>query len=305
MLRRRKRRRSPCWWQCPLIGILVLVYYVWTRPPPPPDPLATLVRRHEAIEQRLTTLERHARPVARPRGHRRPPAKALRQTHRPPSMVVDGSALGDMELVVSFDDGPNNETTPILLDTLREHGVHATFFQVGVNIDNEALTHRIVREGHIIGSHTDGHVHLTQSRDVLEDIHLVRDRLRSYLGESPHLLRPPYGETNAAVNRILFDHDYIIMKWNADSVDWTLHTPEQVEHKVLSLLRSRRKGTLLLMHEYPWTTAAQQRLLPQIKAMGWPFRHPSALFTPEQRQYLWDISQCPDDTHMWCRHLHP
>ena len=57
-----------------MIGILVLVYYVWTRPPPPPDPLATLVRRHEAIEQRLTTLERHARPVARPRGQRRPPA---------------------------------------------------------------------------------------------------------------------------------------------------------------------------------------------------------------------------------------
>jgi hypothetical protein len=218
-------------------------------------------------------------------------------------MVVDGSNLGDHEIVVSFDDGPNNVTTPILLDTLKRHGVHATFFQVGVNVNNPELTHRIIDEGHIIGSHTDRHVHLTHSKDVLADISQVKRTLEQYLGETPHLIRPPYGEINGAVSKVLKENDYLIMKWNADSIDWTMKRPEQVLTKVKSLLSGRTKGTLLLMHEYTWTTEAAEKVLPAIKAMGFTFKHPVHLFSKKQQKWLWKVSECPNAKHMWCPHL--
>lgn len=301
----------------------LLMYTILIRPP-----------THQARDLRVPSLRRHERPARtalRPHPTHAPTTSFVRerrerrehpvvdqettgylpQTAPPPrrssvqpnSMVVDGSNLGDHEIVVSFDDGPNNRTTPILLDTLKRHGVQATFFQVGVNVNNPVLTRRIVDEGHIIGSHTDHHVHLTHSKDVLADISQVKRTLEQYLGETPHLLRPPYGETNAAVSKVLKENDYLIMKWNVDSVDWTMTTPEQVLAKVQRLLGGRTRGALLLMHEYTWTTEAAEKILPAIKAMGFTFKHPVHLFSTEQQEWLWKVSKCPNARHMWCPHL--
>lgn len=73
----------------------------------------------------------------------------------------------DRYAALTFDDGPSPTCTPILLDGLRERGVHATFFLIGSKIDGqEELVRRMQAEGHQIGNHSYDHAML-QKTDTL------------------------------------------------------------------------------------------------------------------------------------------
>ena len=64
---------------------------------------------------------------------------------------------------LTFDDGPNASSTPILLDGLKERKVRATFFLIGENVEkdeNEKIVKRMYEEGHLIGNHTYTHCNL-------------------------------------------------------------------------------------------------------------------------------------------------
>ena len=71
-------------------------------------------------------------------------------------------------IALTFDDGPSTAYTPVLLDGLKERGVHATFFLIGKNIeqgDNADIVKRMYEEGHLIGNHTYSHVEITKLDD--------------------------------------------------------------------------------------------------------------------------------------------
>ena len=75
------------------------------------------------------------------------------------------------KVALTFDDGPNSQYTPLLLNGLKERGVHATFFLMGKNIEGkEALVKQIQEEGHLIGNHTYNHVQLDKiSKEVAKE----------------------------------------------------------------------------------------------------------------------------------------
>src|SRR5574344_907666 len=94
----------------------------------------------------------------------------------------------DHSVYLTFDDGPIPESTPFILDTLREHGVKATFFMVGDNVHKyPQLFQQIVAEGHQVGNHTYNHwsgfKHSTQAYSA--NTQKANDLIRS------HLFRPP------------------------------------------------------------------------------------------------------------------
>ncbi|GAB3809298.1 polysaccharide deacetylase family protein [Micromonospora zhanjiangensis] len=61
-------------------------------------------------------------------------------------------------IALTFDDGPDPRWTPAVLDVLRKHGAHATFFVLGARVnEHPELARRILAEGHEIGSHTFTH----------------------------------------------------------------------------------------------------------------------------------------------------
>ena len=79
-----------------------------------------------------------------------------------PTPAAGASASGGPEILFTFDDGPNPKTTPLVLDTLAAHHIHAVFFLVGGMAGNHnpkvlAIIHRILREGHVIATHTMKH----------------------------------------------------------------------------------------------------------------------------------------------------
>jgi len=102
------------------------------------------------------------------------------------------------KIALTFDDGPDPRTTPLILDTLREHDLKATFFVVGRRVaQNPGLLRRIVEEGHTIGNHTYYHADMSRlsPKEMRRELRSTQKAVDDALGHHHRmtLMRPPYG----------------------------------------------------------------------------------------------------------------
>jgi len=217
---------------------------------------------------------------------------------------VTGGKMATGTFVISFDDGPNNITTPLLLDALKKHDVKAFFNLVGVNVDNGELLQRMVREGHILGSHTWSHAHLRGKQRSFVDNELERTEkaFQVTLGDRPWFFRAPYGEWGEEARKSVEDRGYTVLGWDLDTVDWTLHTPVEV---VRALDGFDGAHGIILMHEYTWTTDAVDEALTHMKRHGHRIAHPLDALSVQERARLVNQSCNTDDVRAmklrtWC-----
>ncbi|TMQ86150.1 bi-functional transferase/deacetylase, partial [Actinomadura soli] len=135
-------------------------------------------------------------------------------------------------IALTFDDGPDPVWTPRLLDVLRRHNAHATFFTVGARVaENPGLTRRILREGHEIGSHTYTHVDLATVpawRAGLE-LDLTQRALAGAAGVHTRLMRMPYSSRPDALTGPEWraaeragEDGYVVVLTDRDTKDWAL-----------------------------------------------------------------------------------
>ena len=202
------------------------------------------------------------------------------------------NATGNLAPAVAlgFDDGPSN-VTPDVLDILKQHGVHASFFVLGRKVEaNADVIRRMVAEGHDVGNHSWDHPHLTELSldEALKQMHDCDVALEKVLGHKPSLGRPPYGSTRD-------DLGYPMIVWNWDPKDWRDHDPELVAQRKLD---EAAPGNLGILHDvYPTTAQAVKIFLPQLLASGYKVLSVSELFayygqTPQinRSYYKVDIS---------------
>ena len=135
-------------------------------------------------------------------------------------------------VALTFDDGPDPEQTPRVLDTLRAHGVRATFFLIGSKAElHPEIVRRMAAEGHAIGIHTWSHTPgfpMLRSGAMAADILRCRESLREITGVETDLFRPPYGVTNPMVARA-------VKRTGSRCVGWSIRS--------LDTLRQRSRGT--------------------------------------------------------------
>lgn len=158
---------------------------------------------------------------------------------------------------LTFDDGPIPESTPFILQTLREFGVHATFFMVGDNVRKyPELYEQIVADGHQVGNHTYHHLggfkHLTKT--YIDDT----ERANELIGA--HLFRPPHGCMNHIEYNKLAKH-YKIVMWDLVTRDYSKWlTADDVLENVR---RFARNGSIITFHDSLKSIDKLRTALPQ------------------------------------------
>ncbi len=127
------------------------------------------------------------------------------------------------ELALTFDDGPNPDWTPRLLELLARREVRATFFLVGSYAQAQpALVQQIVAAGHLVGNHSWGHLNLALVSASRIDEQLCRANytLEQITGAPVRYFRPPFGARRPEVLRVARRLGMVPVLWNAMTSDW-------------------------------------------------------------------------------------
>ena len=149
-------------------------------------------------------------------------------------------------VALTFDDGPDGNTTPQALDILAKYKIKATFFVQGKNIaGNEAILKRMQADGHEVGNHSWNHPVLTKLslEDAKKQISDTEAAITNVLGKSSKLMRPPYGAISDDI-RNNFDLSFIL--WNVDSLDWKTKNEASI---FTEIQHQTSDGSIILLHD--------------------------------------------------------
>jgi peptidoglycan/xylan/chitin deacetylase (PgdA/CDA1 family) len=157
---------------------------------------------------------------------------------------------GARGVVLTFDDGPDPETTPKVLDALDKANARATFFVIAKKAEaHPALVREIVARGHAVGLHSFEHDRLFSLRSekrVRRDLERGLAVLDEILGERTTLFRPPIGHTNPIVARVADALDLLVIGWTVSGRDGIRARPEDV---VARVRRDLRDGIIVALHD--------------------------------------------------------
>ena len=163
--------------------------------------------------------------------------------------VQDRLPADDPIVALTFDDGPNPEATPAILDALGAAGVHATFFVLGRHADRwPDLVARTAREGHVIGNHGYYHRKLIwrTPRYVREDITLGTAAIERAGGARPRLFRAPHGQRSPWVSPIARAEGQRTVGWTLGVWDTARPGSDVIADRVV---RGVRPGSIVLLHD--------------------------------------------------------
>lgn len=182
-------------------------------------------------------------------------------------------------IALTFDDGPNPDYTPQLLDILAKHGVKGTFFVMGAYVDEyPEIARRIVKEGHLIANHTYNHFDLAtlSDQEVLTQIEWTQESIYDETGVTPTIYRMPFGSGgNRVVELLEREYGMTSILWNLDTMDWSTQDTQTIRENVRTNLDHH---TLLLMHDtHPATPESIDLMIPHLKEEGYSFVFPDEL----------------------------
>ncbi|RAJ69664.1 cellulose synthase/poly-beta-1,6-N-acetylglucosamine synthase-like glycosyltransferase [Streptomyces sp. Amel2xB2] len=189
----------------------------------------------------------------------------------------------DHKIVLTFDDGPDPEWTPKILDKLARHRAHAVFFVTGtMTARYPELVRRMVEEGHEVGLHTFNHPDLSYQSSARVQRELAQSQLAlaGAAGVHTSLFRPPYSSTADALDdrswpvaREVARRGYITTFIDTDSEDWARPGVDEIVRRAMP--ERPGQGAVVLMHDSggdrSQTVAALDRMLPELRAQGYEF----------------------------------
>ena len=188
-------------------------------------------------------------------------------------------------IYLTFDDGPQDGTTNVILDILKEEGIEATFFVT--NKGSDELIKRAYDEGHTIALHTATHDYATVYSSVdnyFNDLNSVNERVKRITGEYSYIIRFPGGSSNTISRRYspgimstlvneVVNRGYKYYDWNISSGDAAGGRPtaEQIKNNVINSLR-KDKVNMVLMHDIKtWTRDSLKEIIQYGKNNGYVF----------------------------------
>ncbi|MBN1699006.1 MAG: polysaccharide deacetylase family protein [Spirochaetales bacterium] len=205
-------------------------------------------------------------------------------------------AEGTKLCALTFDDGPDVNKTPLVLDKLEKYGVVASFFVVGqrINDSTKPVLQRAVAMGCEINNHSWAYDSLNSKtpEQIKESIDKTTAAIEKYTGTSPHFFRPP----NLAVSKTMYDTIDLPFASGVLGYDWAGQNTS-AEDRAQKVLSGMRDGAIILLHDvqpnpHP-TPEALDILIPELKKQGYEFVTLSELFKRK------GVTPAAHDGKMW------
>jgi len=189
-------------------------------------------------------------------------------------------------IALTFDDGPSAVLTPRLLDILKQRNIKVTFFVLGQLVQQHPeILQRAIAEGHEVGNHSWDHKPLNKMAEggLRHEVADTSSEITKATGKPVTLFRPPYGATNARLNRALEkEYGMKVILWSVDPLDWKRPGPQVVSQRIL---KGTQSGSIILSHDiHPGTIEAMPSTLDALLAKGYKFVTVSELLSMESKQ---------------------
>ena len=163
---------------------------------------------------------------------------------------------GEKGVLLTFDDGPDPETTPRILDILEKHNIKALFFMTGKKaVEDPELVRKISENGHIIGNHTFSHSNffpVFSVRKMVEEISRTSEIIEKTTGKKVRLFRPPFGVTNPNIAKAVRKTGKKVIGWSLRSLDTVRDDSTSLSQKILNDIK---EGDVVLFHDTQVQTA--------------------------------------------------
>lgn len=176
------------------------------------------------------------------------------------------------QVALSFDAAWGNEDTAAILDILKKHNLHVTFFMTGGWVKEYPEDVKAICEaGHDLGNHSENHKNMSQLSDeqCKEEIMKVHERVKELTGKEMELFRPPYGDYN---NNVILDVQacgYYPIQWSVDSLDWKDYGVNSIVDTVLNN-EELKNGAIILMHNgAKYTKDALEEVITGLEEKGY------------------------------------
>jgi peptidoglycan/xylan/chitin deacetylase (PgdA/CDA1 family) len=180
-------------------------------------------------------------------------------------------------ILLTFDDGPDPETTPRVLEQLAEYNATAVFFVVGKAAeDTPELIEEIIRQGHLVGNHTHSHrvewfspnpsPKFTEFR---EDVAKCTELLSRICSKDITLFRPPGGRITASIVSAARTQHLRCVTWSKEVSDWAFRTADEGRVGGVALSATLRHRDIVLLHDNnPIVINVLDALLPRLRRRG-------------------------------------
>lgn len=184
-------------------------------------------------------------------------------------------------VALTFDDGPDPATTPLLLELLRREQIPAAFFFVGAAARRyPELVARAAADGHLIGNHSDRHGYgwtVSPAEQIFAEFAAANRTLAAILGQPPRFVRTPAGVSRPNLADVLQRLQLRNVAWDVRGLEGVYRDPERIAARVAGRARN---GSIILLHELYYgmrcfeprqSLATAQRTIDRLRERGFHF----------------------------------
>ncbi len=173
------------------------------------------------------------------------------------------------KVALTFDDGPDPQYTPMLLDGLKERNVRATFFVLGKQAEKyPEIIKRMQEEGHLIGNHTYSHIQLKKNNreQFEEELRKTSEIVEGITDTKVQYVRPPYGSWDRSLEK---EVNMFPVLWDVDPLDWC---KKDVACMVKDIINKVEENDIILMHDqYETSVEAALQMIDELEKQGYEF----------------------------------
>ena len=202
------------------------------------------------------------------------------------------------QVALTFDTAWGNEDITKILDTLKQHNIHATFFMTGQWVEKYPDDVKAIQKaGHDLGNHAENHKHmpLLDNDAMCDEINKVTEKVKKLTGTTMNLFRPPYGDYNNQLIIQAKNCGYYTVVWNVDSLDWKDYGANAIVDTILNH-KELQSGSIILMHSgTKYTAEALPKVIEGLEEKGYEIVPVSKLIYKENFHMNRDGSQISDN----------